>query len=305
MIEKPDRQRPETVVSADHKDQGKENRSIMKHKFSEKHPVLGLLACTYGGFLVSEILVGAIMTFVLSSRGFDSGTSVALGGCIGSLLVLIFWYLRNQPEYRFMPRKGEISGSFKLLFLPMLLYWILMFGPYAYFGKGFPFGPVGLKEVLTALMAGAAEEICFREIAVSYMTKHWMSKKSIPMVAIISGAMFGLTHITNALGGSITTALCQAVLCIFMGVFYAAIYLRKGNVWTLCLFHFLHDLLTFMAGSGFDINGVTELPDWITIYIAVIEFKLCLFGFFYIRKAKRQEIVDLWNYKWSRSQSNG
>ena len=274
----------------------------MKQKFSEKHPILGLLVFTYGGFLISEILVGVLMTLVLSKTGFDAGTLAALGGCIGSILVLVIWYLMNQPEYRFMPRKGEISGSFKLL-LPMLMYWILLFGAFAYFCKGFPFAPIGLKEVLMALMAGAAEEICFREIAVSYMTKHWISEKNIPVIAVVSGALFGLTHITNVLGGQLVNAISQSLLCILMGVFYAAIYLRKGNVWTICLFHFLHDLLTFMASAGVVAKGVTEIPDWITIYIPAIEFVLCLFGFYYIRKAKRQEIIDLWDYKWSRNQT--
>ena len=113
--------------------------------------------------------------------------------------------------------------------------------------------------------------------------------------------MFGLTHITNLVGGTeITSVLYQVLLCIFFGVFYAAVYLRKGNVWVLCLFHFGHDLLAFMGAAGVKANGVTDLPDWITVFIVVIEFCLCLYGFFLIRKAKRQEIIDIWNYKWSR-----
>ena len=33
--------------------------------------------------------------------------------------------------------------------------------------------------------------------------------------------------------------------------------------------------------------------------IAAAEFGLCLYGFFFLlRKAKRQEIIDLWAYKW-------
>lgn len=89
----------------------------MKQNFSDKHPVLGLLINTYGGFLVSEFLVGLIVTLALSNVAIDQDVAIVLGGCIGSILVLICWYLKNRPEYRFMPRKGEISGSFKL---PML-----------------------------------------------------------------------------------------------------------------------------------------------------------------------------------------
>ena len=273
----------------------------MKQKFSEKHPILGLLVFTYSAFVIAQLLAGIVATFVLTKIGFSLGLAAGIGGCMGSLLVLIIWGLSNRPEYRFMPRKGEISGSLKLICIPMLLYWILVFGSYAYFGKGFPFAPVGPKEVFMALMAGLAEEICFREIAVSYMAKHWMSEKSIPMIAVISGLMFGLTHITNLVGkNGISDTLIQVVLCIFFGVFYTAVYLRNGNVWVLCLFHFIHDLLAFMAVAGLESLGLTELPDWISIYIGVIEFGLCLYGFYLIRKSKRQEIIDLWDYKWSR-----
>ena len=265
--------------------------------------MLGLLLWTYGTFVIAEFMFGIIATFTIGNTGMDPGTATAIGGSVGSILVLIFWYLRNRKEYRFMPRKGDISGSLKLIFLPMLIYWILLFGSYAYFAKGFPFAPVGLKEIMMASMAGLVEEVCFREIAVSYMARHWMSEKRIPLIAVICGLMFGLTHITNAIDGrEITTALLQVLLCIFTGVFFASVYLRKGNVWVICLFHFVHDVLTFMAAESITVLGVKELPDWITIYIAAIEFALCLCGFFYIRRSKRQEIIDLWNYKWSRDQ---
>ena len=283
--------------------QRKENnyRLIMKKKLSEKHPVLGLLLFTYGGFIVAEFLIGVVAALVLSEFGFDTRTTAAVSGCIGSILVLILWYLINQPKYRFMPRKGEISGSFKLILIPMLVYWAMIFGFFAYFCKGFPFAPIGMREFFMAVMAGLVEEVCFREIAVSYMAKRWMSEKNIPLIAIASGVLFGLTHITNVLGNELIDTLYQVVLCILTGVFYAAIYLRKGNVWVLCLFHSVHDILTFMASAGVTAKGVTEIPDWYLTFVVAIEFVLCLYGFFLIRKAKRQEIIDLWDYKWSRN----
>ena len=251
------------------------------------------------------MLFGVIATLTIGEKVLESATATSIGGSVGAILVLIFWYLHNRKEYRFMPRKGDIGGALKLIVLPSLIYWILLFGAFAYFAKGFPFAPVGLKQIMMASMAGLVEEICFREIAVSYMVRHWMSEKRIPLIAVLSGLMFGLTHITNAASSlEITDVLFQALLCIFMGVFYASIYLRKGNVWVLCLFHFLHDLLTFMAIESITVLGVTELPDLITIYIGAIEFGLCLCGFFYIRRAKRQEIINLWEYKWSGTYAN-
>lgn len=275
----------------------------MKEKFSDKHPVLGLLLFTYAGFLVSEFIIGMIGMAALTSIGVEVATATAIGGSIGSFVVLIWWYLRNRPQYRFMPRKGEVSGAFKLIIIPMLIYWILLFGSYGFVVKGFPFRLIGVKEFFMALMAGTVEEVCFREIAVSFMAKHWMNDKKIPVIAVVSGLLFGLTHLSNLIGEkAVLDTLYQVLLCIFTGVFFAAIYLRKGNVWVLCLFHFIHDALAFMGIAGLTARGINNLPDWIAVYIAVIEFILCLYGFYLIRKQKRQEIIDLWDYKWSRDQ---
>lgn len=275
----------------------------MKQKLSDKYPVLGLLICTYSAFIVSEFVIGLIFTFVLSSVfRTDPTTSAAAGGSIGAFIVLIFWYLRNSPQYRFMPRKGEIAGAFRLITVPMLIYWVLLFGEYAFIGKGFPFGAPTVKYFFMALMAGLVEEVCFREIAVSYMAKTMMNGKNIPVIAAVSGLLFGLTHLTNIIGGKpVFDILYQVMLCIFTGVFYAAVYLRKGNVWVLCLFHFLHDFLAFMSVDGLAAKGISQLPDWIAVFIAVIEGLLCLYGLYLLRKEKRKEIIGLWDYKWSRS----
>lgn len=273
----------------------------MKLKIYDKHPVLGLLLFTYIGLIVSEFVIGIIIMFALSPIGIASDTATAIGGCIGSLLVLICWYLRNRPEYRFMPETGDVSGAFKLIIFPMLIYWILLFGAYGIAAKGFPLAPIGVREVFMALMAGMVEEVCFREIAVSFMAKHWMNERRIPVIAVISGLLFGLTHITNLFSGKpFTDTLYQVMLCIFTGVFFAAIYLRKGNVWVLCLFHVVHDILGFMGVAGMAAKGIDQFPDWLAVYIPVIEFILCLYGFYLLRKSKRQEIIDLWNYKWSK-----
>ena len=143
----------------------------MKVKFADKHPVLGLLLYTFGAFVVSEYVIGIIMILALSSVAKDASTTTALGGCIGAILVLVFWYVRFSSEYRFVPRQGEISGAFKLITVPMLIYWILLFGCYAFIAKGIPFGAPTIKAFFMALMAGLVEEICFREIAVSFMAR--------------------------------------------------------------------------------------------------------------------------------------
>ena len=275
-----------------------------KHEFSDKHPVLSLLLFTFGGYFVSEFLIGIPIMFALSSLGVDTTTGASIGGCIGSVLVLIIWFRWFSPQYRYRPEKGDIKGAFVLM-SPILIYWVLLFGLFGYFAGGFPFRAVRLNTVAMALMAGLVEEVCFREIAVSFMAKKMMNEKTIPLMAVASGFLFGLTHLTNLVNGDpVTDILYQVMLSMFFGVLFAAVYLKKGNVLVLCLVHFAHDLLSFMAIKGVEENGVKDLPDWSAVCIAVLEACLCVYGFYLLRKSERGEIIKLWDRKWSRDQES-
>lgn len=259
-----------------------------------------MLIFTFGGFLIAEFVIGMIIMFALEPFGFDATTGISIGGCIGSLLVLILWYRWFSPEYHFMPEKGDIKGSFVLL-SPILIYWVIIFGIYGYYAGGIPFRIVGLSSVAMALMAGLVEEVCFREIAISFMARKMMDERKIPIIAVVSGFLFGFTHLSNiARGTAATDVVYQVLLCIFSGVFYSAVYLRKGNVWILCLVHFIHDLLALMAVKGVYDNGVQSIPDWVAVCIAIVEACLGAYGFYLLRKSKRGEIIEQWNRKWSR-----
>ncbi len=274
-----------------------------KIKFSEKHPVIGLLLCTYGSFLIAQFGIGLLLYFPVSVvTGLDINTSVIIGAIIGSLIVLAFWYKRWKPEYHILPEKRNVADAFRLM-SPILLYWIFLFGAYAIFltdGK-VTFTALGIADIVACTMAGLSEEIIYREISISYMTKRWTEEKMIPIIAGISALLFGLTHLSNTLGsGEIVDSIYQAALTICFGYFFAAVYLRTGFVWVPVLFHMAHDMLVFSNLYGLDKYGITELPNWISVVIFVFEAALGVYGFFLLRKSKREEIVNLWNHKWSR-----
>ncbi len=60
--------------------------------------------------------------------------------------------------------------------------------------------------------------------------------------------------------------------------------------------HTLHNLLTF---SGV-VYLTSELPYMIVVVWIIIEGLLEVYGLYLIRKAKRSEIIALWDKKWSR-----
>lgn len=274
-----------------------------KAKFSDKHPVIGLLLVTFGSYLIAQYVLGLAFMYPLNMiAGMDINTGMPIGVIIGSLIVLVIWHRKCSPAYRYMPGKGDFSGSFKFL-SAIILYWIVLFGSYAVMAGGFPFGRINFTDFVSALMAGLSEEIIFREISMSYMTKHWRSEKMIPVMALLSGFLFGLAHMTNMVGGStFMDALYQMLLCIFMGTFLGAVYLRKGSVWALIIVHTLHDILSFSGGHALRAAGVGDFPTWAVVLIYGSEFLLGVFGLFLLRKSRREEIIKFWDRKWSRQE---
>ena len=256
-----------------------------EHRFLNQHTIPGVLLLMFGSFLVFDVLAGTIGGMVSRENG------VGAGGIIGSILALILWFNYFKPEYKWKPAPGVWVRSLILL-LPMLVYWLLMFGMFGVVAGGMPFGALPLSSVLMAIMAGAAEEACFREIGISYLARQWRDENKIIPMALIPAVAFSLTHLTNF--GSISDVsalLTQVLMTVLSGIFFSAVYLRTGNIWPLILVHALHDLLAFSAGAGVTAMGVEEFPDWTTAYLIVIEAALAICGLFMLRKSKRAEII--------------
>ncbi len=277
------------------------NEATNKVRFSDKHPVMGLLLTTYVCMFLAQFVFGSVTSFALyASVGFGQTEGVGLGATLGSLVVLAIYYKMNSPEYRFIPAKGSAVGSLQLI-SPIVCYWVIIFGLYAVIAGTHTFAALSAADVFACLMAGFSEEIIFREITVSYMTRHWNREKMIPFIVLASGLMFGITHMGNLFsGGKLTDILYQVLLSTLFGCFFGAVYMRKGNVWVLAPVHMLHDMLSFSNAYGLKNAGVDSLPNWLAVIIAVVEFGLCVYGFYLVRPARREEITDLWDRKWSR-----
>ena len=265
-----------------------------EHKFLNKHTIAGVLLLMFGNFIVFNVAAGAV-------TGMIGGKSaVGAGVIIGSIIALIIWFNFFKPEYKWKPEPGSWGRTCKLL-LPIIGLWILMFGMFGVVAGGVPFGAIPLSTILMAIMAGASEEVIFREIGISYLARQWRDENKIILMAIIPAVVFSLTHLTNyGEMGSVGSLLSQVLLTVFFGIFTGAVYLRTGNIWPLIIAHSLHDILGFSTSAGVVAMGVTEFPDWTTGYLFVIEAALAVCGLYMLRKSKRAEIIELWNRRWSR-----
>ena len=145
------------------------------------------------------------------------------------------------------------------------------------------------------MMAGVTEEIAFRELPISYMARQWRDEKKIPLMVIIPGVAFGLIHLLNIPGENPADTLVQALLSIFFGILFSAVYVRTGSIWAVLIVHTLHDLLSFSA-----LYYTPELPDLVIVEWMIMGCFLAICGMYLIRKEKRPEIIALWDRKWNR-----
>ena len=149
-------------------------------------------------------------------------------------------------------------------------------------------------------MAGAGEEVAFREVGISYLARQWKDENKIILMAIIPAAAFSLIHLTNSVTDmDVVGVLEQMLLTFFLGVFFAAVYIRTGNIWPLILCHSLHDILLSSVSEKEPALGV-QFPDWFVPALGVVEGLLLVCGLYMLRKSKRGEIIELWNRRWSR-----
>jgi membrane protease YdiL (CAAX protease family) len=101
------------------------------------------------------------------------------------------------------------------------------------------------------LLVGFAEESIFRGLMLNALKPRGLWK-----AAIITAVLFGLTHAMNAITGkdmlSIVMQICYAAA---IGFAYAALVLKKGNLWLLVLAHILIDFVNFIQKPGFTLSS--------------------------------------------------
>ena len=194
-------------------------------------------------FVFIEFIVGTIAGVICGHAGIDKTTGLAAGAIAGSFLALFIWFRFFSPEYKWKPESDSWGKSFKLL-IPFFIYWVILFSAFGVYAKGIPFGAIGISSLLTSIMAGAAEEVAFREVGTSYLARQWKDENKIVLMALVPAVAFSFIHLTNAVGDmDVLSVLEQMTLTLFLGVFFGAVYIRTGNIWPLMLVHSLHDIL--------------------------------------------------------------
>ena len=117
--------------------------------------------------------------------------------------------------------------------------------------------------ILTMFLVGMNEEVIMRGIVLNLFADRFSNTRRGVLAAIIlSSVIFGAAHIPNVLSGvPLSSALIQALQATLLGVLFAAIYLRSGNLWICIIIHALVDFGGLMASGIFGNGDMTDMRE--------------------------------------------
>ena len=118
---------------------------------------------------------------------------------------------------------------------------------------------------------------------------------------LLSGAVFGVIHMSNILSGAgVLVTVMQSINAFTIGIADALIYMVSGNIFVTIVIHTLHDILAFsfdtVTDSGLMISTVS-LETWVnfaqcTALGAYSIYMLC-------KEDVQKHIMDVWTKKWN------
>ena len=151
----------------------------------------------------------------------------------------------------------------------------------------------------TMVLIGLAEEMAFRGLIATTLLEYFgTGRVGVWKAVTLSGLLFGLAHMTNLFGAQPLGVLVQVAVTTVLGMLFAAIYYRTGNLWVVIFLHTAMDFASLcqdglFAGSAAD-QGVEQLISGYTLInlAPVITYGIPLA--FLLRRKKLAEMQALW-----------
>ena len=128
--------------------------------------------------------------------------------------------------------------------------------------------------IILAITIGMAEEFFFRGfIQGEIVDAYGKSRKQVIISVVVSGVIFGLVHITNALSGQdIITTLMQVLQASSLGILLGSIYFITKNIWTVVFLHAFYDFAIMLSevNSYKDCINSTDISMIMLIFTLVV-----------------------------------
>lgn len=260
--------------------------------------VLFLLAMTVGLqlFLLVLVLLGPAAMGLFTQEMFLLQCVNELFGLGAGLFLL--WRTGRLWVYRQRGRgflDGLLLGMVPFVLLCQSLSFNLgVAGP----AQGAPLRPLWQIAVffLCMFLISMAEETVFRGVICQTLLEHFgPSRAGVWKACLLSGLLFGAGHLINLRASEPMGVLIQCCVTASLGMLYAAVYFRGGNLWVLIFLHTLQD-----TAAAIDI-GLYQVNDSISGIISSYDPRMLTGVLLYLiptafllRKGRIPEVAAFW-----------
>lgn len=268
----------------------------MLKRLRTAHPILYCILSEVL-FLGSMVVFSLLATIVLAAAGADFDTMD--GYLFGSVqeavgLAVALLLLARTGRLDLLRRRGcgflngLLVGMYPLFFIGYTAFGTLAFGR-----PDTPLLPLPriLTFLLNMILVGVAEELVFRGIiAQTLLERYGTARAGVWKACLVSGALFGAAHLSNLLGSAPFGVLMQCVFAGSLGVLFAAIYFRTGNLWVLVFLHGAQDAASLLAGG---LYGTENMSTAVSSYDSTMLLSVLVYlipTFFLLRKKKIGEV---------------
>ena len=237
----------------------------MLKRLRAKHPigfcVLSEVLFLGSLLLASYLIVFALVLFGVDLERVDSYFLSAVQEAVGMVVALVIlgrtgrMYLLRRRGSGFF--NGLLVGMYPLALLAYTLYTKILFG-LPEDGTLLPLWRI-LSFLANMILVGVAEEFLFRGVIAETLLEHFgTSRGGIWKACLLSGLLFGCAHLTNLLSSAPLGVLMQCIFAASLGVLYAAIYFRTGNLWVTVFLHGGMDIISMLVGGLYGTESVAE-----------------------------------------------
>lgn len=151
------------------------------------------------------------------------------------------------------------------------------------------------------LFIGMSEEFECRAVMSETLLEHFGTDRSGMIKAVVvSGLVFGLMHMTNFfVGATLTSVIAQSAQAFVIGVVFALIYFRTGNIWVSVTIHAIWDFFSllgiknalFSDSTATLTSSISGTEIWSEVIICAI---FLAYAFILLRSKGMDELPQKW-----------
>lgn len=268
----------------------------MLKRLRTAHPILYCILSEVL-FLGSMVLFSLLATIGLAAAGadFDAMDGYLLGSvqeAVGLAVGLLLLARTGRLDLLHRRGCGFLNGMLVGMY-PLFFIGYTTVGTLAFDRPDTPLLPLPriLTFMLNMILVGVAEELVFRGIiAQTLLERYGTARAGVWKACLVSGVLFGAAHLSNLLGSAPFGVLMQCVFAGSLGVLFAAIYFRTGNLWVLVFLHGAQDAASLLAGG---LYGTENMSTAVSSYDSTMLLSVLVYlipTFFLLRKKKIGEV---------------